>query len=52
MTKPLPIYDFDCAVGGMGNEDSAGCLVYVTVVKATWSDVGGKFDLSEQLQRH
>jgi len=52
MAKPLPIYDLDRAVGGMGNKDSAGCLVYITVIKATWSGVGGKFDLSEQLQRH
>jgi len=52
MAKPLAIYDIDRAVGGMGNEDSAGGLVYIPVVKATWSGVGGKFDLSEQLQRH
>jgi len=52
MAKPLPIYDLDRAVGGMGNEDSAGGFVYITVVKATWSDVGGKLNLSEQLQRH
>ncbi len=52
MAKSLGIDDVDGAVSTMGNEDSAACLVYIAVVKATRSRMRGKINLTEQLERH